>query len=585
MTVVCAAIDSMTKPEKEPPVFRGILPVGRSQVPADIFAGITMAALAIPEVMGYTKIAGMPVITGLYTMLIPMILFAFLGSSRHLVVAADSATAAILFAGLTGMAAPGSAQWAGYAGLLALMCAALLLLARIVRLGFLADFLSRTVLVGFLTGVGVQVALGEISGMLGLAGGGHGPIGKIISDVRQIANINSYDLAVSVAVLLIIVAAGRMSRKIPGALITVVCSIVISSMFRLSEHGVHVLGSIPGGLPAIALPGVHWDWGLVERLQPTAFAMFVVIVAQSAATSRWYASRHNERFVENSDLLGLSLANIGAGLSGAFVVNGSPTKTQMVESAGGLSQLSQVTAGLIVLMVLLFLTGPLSYMPSAVLSAVVFLIGIEMIDVSGMRRIFFERPWEFWVALITSLIVIFVGVGQGIVVAMFLSLVAHTRHGYRPKNAVIKADEKGNLRPLPVYAWEQLEPGLMVYRFTHAMYYANTDQLYREVTGLVKGAMPELRWFCIDSGAVDDVDFSAAVTLRSIALFMKERGVRLVMAEVSDHVRTELDRSQVSQLIGAASYYVSLTDVLSAYRKEAAREKGGPASKEVKPSR
>jgi SulP family sulfate permease len=565
----------MRKSEAESPIFQGILPIRRSQVSADIAAGITMAALAIPEVMGYTKIAGTPVITGLYTMLIPMFLFAFFGSSRHLVVAADSATAAILFAGLSAMAAPGSAEWMGYAGVLALMSAALLLLARVVRLGFLADFLSRTVLVGFLTGVGVQVALGEISGMLGLAGGGHGPIGKIMNDVQQIGNINSFDLAVSIAVLLIIVVTNRLSRKIPGALIAVACSIVVSSMFHLQEH-VQVLGSIPGGLPGIALPKVHWEWSLIERLLPTAFAMFVVIVAQSAATSRAYASRHNESFTENGDLLGLSLANIGAALSGTFVVNGSPTKTQMVESAGGLSQLSQVMASLIVLVVLLFLTSPLSSMPNAVLSSVVFLIGIEMIDVKGMRRIFFERPWEFWVALITSVIVILIGVGQGIVVAMFLSLVAHTRHGYRPRNAVIRADEKGNLRPAPVSAREQLAPGLMVYRFTHAMYYANTEQLSREVLGLVEGALPGLRWFCIDAGAVDDVDFSAAVTLRSVALFLKGRGVRLVLAEVSDHVRAELDRSQVSQLIGATSYYASLADVVSAYRKESVQEQGRP---------
>jgi SulP family sulfate permease len=567
----------MSRSETQSPILQGILPLRRSQIPADVTAGITMAALAIPEVMGYTKIAGTPVITGLYTMLIPLFLFAFFGSSRHLVVAADSATAAILFAGLSAMAAPGSAEWIGYAGVLALMSAALLLVARIVRVGFLADFLSRTVLVGFLTGVGVQVALGEISGMLGLPGGGHGPIGKIVSDIRQIGNINFYDLAVSLAVFLIIATTNRLSRKIPGALIAVVCSIAVSSLFHLQEH-VHVLGPIPGGLPRIALPAVHWEWGLMERLMPTAFAMFVVIVAQSAATSRAYALRHNERFIENGDLIGLSLANIGAGLSGSFIVNGSPTKTQMVDSAGGLSQISQATAGLIVLMVLLFLTSPLSAMPAAVLSAVVFLIGVEMIDVKGMRRIFYERPWEFWVALITSLIVIFIGVGQGIVAAMFLSLVAHTRHGYRPRNALIKADEKGNLRPLPVSSRQQLAPGLMVYRFTHSMYYANTEQLSREILGLVKGALPGLRWFCIDAGAVDDVDYSAAATLRSIALSLQERGVRLVLAEVSDHVRAELDRSQVSQLIGAASYHGSLSDVLNAYLKAVRRgqEKPGP---------
>ena len=566
--------DSSTRSETGFPILQGILPVKRSQVSADIIAGITLAALAIPEVMGYAKIAGAPVITGLYTMLIPMFLFALFGSSRHLVVGADSATAAILFAGLSTMAAPASAQWMAYAGVLAFMSAGLVLMARVIRIGFLADFLSRTVLVGFLTGVGVQVAFGEIPGMLGFTAHGHGPVETIINTFRQINQASFYDLAVSGAVLLTIIVTSKISKKIPGALITVIGSIAVSSMFHLRQHGVHVLGVIPSGLPAIAFPDIRLKWDLIERLLPIAFSMFVVILAQSAATSRAYAARHNERFSQNIDLLGLSLANIGAGLSGTFTVNGSPTKTQMVETAGGLSQLSQITTSFFVFLVLLFLTAPLSYMPSAVLSTVVFLIGIELIDIRGMRRIFFERPWEFWVALITTLAVILAGVGQGIITAMFLSIVAHTRHGYRPKNAVIKADEKERFRPVPVSSPEQLAPGLMVYRFTHSLYYANTEQLSREVMELAGGARPKLHWFCIAAGAIDDVDFSAAETLRSIANELKDRGIRLVMSDVSEHVREELDRSLLTELIGKESYYVTLTDVLRAYRPKKAPKWG-----------
>ena len=563
----------MKKSRAELPLFQGILPVKRSQVPADIAAGITLAALAIPEVMGYAKIAGAPVIAGFYTMLVPMLLFAIFGSSRHLVVGADSATAAILFAGLSTMATPASAQWMAYAGALAFMSAGLLLMARVIRIGFLADFLSRTVLVGFLTGVGVQVAMGEVPGMLGLQAHGRGLAGMLANAVRQINHASVYDLAVAVLALLTIVVTGKISKKIPGALIAVIGSIAVSSMFHLSRHGVHVLGVVPGGLPSIAFPQIHWKWALIEKLLPTAFSMSVVILAQSAATSRAYAARHNERLSQNVDLVGLGLANIGAGLSGAFIVNGSPTKTQMVEMAGGMSQLSQITASGIVFMALLFLTAPLSYMPGAVLSTVVFLIGLELIDIRGMRGILFERPWEFGVAIITAATVIFAGVGQGIVAAMFLSIVAHTRHGYRPKNAVLKMDENKRFKPVPVSSREQLSPGLMVYRFTHSMYYANTEQLSREVRDLAEGARPGLHWFCIDAGAIDDVDFSAAEELRLIAADLKGRGIRLVLAGVSEHVREELDRSRLTLLIGKDSYYITVLDVLKAFQPEAGMEK------------
>ena len=320
-------------------ILQGVLPITTAQIPAEILAGITLAAIAVPEVMGYTKIAGTPLITGLYTMLIPTALFALFGSSRHLVVGADSATAAILASAMVGIAAIGSEQYMALAGVLALMAAGFLILARLMRLGFLADFLSRTVLIGFLTGVGVQVALGEIAGMLGLKGGGHGALGKFWNDLQQLGQVNRYELTVALSVLVIIVGLKMVSKKIPGALIAAIGAVVVTWAFGLDKQ-VHIVGAVPSGLPHLGLPKVDWNWTVMATLLPTAFAMFVVILAQSAATSRAFATRYDENFSENTDLVGLALANIGAGLSGTFVVNGSPTKTQIVDDAGGRSQLS-----------------------------------------------------------------------------------------------------------------------------------------------------------------------------------------------------------------------------------------------------
>ena len=548
------------------PILQGLLPIKGAQIPAELIAGLTLAALAIPEVMGYTKIAGTPVIFGLYTILIPAALFALFGSSRHLVVGADSATAAILAAGLVGLAATGSDEYVALCAVLAFMAAGFLILARIIGLGFLADFLSRTVLVGFLTGVGIQVALGEVSGMLGLKGGGHGTLQKIWNDIQQIEQVNFYALAVAVSVLVIIVGSKKLSKKIPGALIAVIGAIGVSWALGLKEH-VHVLGAVPSGLPHIGLPDVKWSWDLIGKLVPTAFAMFVVILAQSAATSRAYAARYNERFSEDTDLVGLGLANIGAGLSGTFVVNGSPTKTQMVDSAGGRTQLSLIVTAIIVLLVLLFLTGPLAYMPDAVLSAVVFLIGVDLIDIKGMQSIYAQRRSEFWVALITALMVVFVGVEQGIILAIVLSLIDHTRRGYRPKNVVLVPSESGVLRAQPVATHAQALPGLLIYRFTHSMYYANSEQLSEEISALVNNAEPPIRWFCLDASAVDDVDYSAAETLRSIFSTMKEKGVRLVVAQVLDDVREE-SRYKLRQLYGEDAFYDTLDDVVKDYQKQ-----------------
>ena len=549
------------------PILQGILPIDRSRVPADILAGMTLAALAIPEVMGYTKISGTPVITGLYTILIPMALFAIFGSSRHLVVGADSATAAILAASLAGLAVSGSAEYVSLCGGLALMAAGMLIIARLIRLGFLADFLSRTVLIGFLTGVGVQVASGEIRGMLGLPRGGHGTLGRLVHDFQNLQHLNWATLTMAVAVLVVILVSRKISRKIPGSLMAVSGGIIATWAFSLKTQGITILGPVPSGIPAVGLPHVDLSFSLLMNLLPTAFSIFVVILAQSAATSQAYAARYEEPFSENVDLVGLSLANIGAGLTGTFVVNGSPTKTQMVDSAGGHSQLAQITTSVLVLLVLLFLTGPLEFMPDAVLATVVFLIGLDLVDMSGMRQIFLERPAEFWVALITALIVVFVGVKEGIVLAMFLSLVSHTRHGYRPQNTLMAPARHEGWKVQPVTTQVQFLPGLMGYRFTHSMYYANSQLLAKEVTRLTREAKPPLVWFCIVADAVDDIDYTAAATLRSLHGFLKKHGIRLVFSDVSDHVYAQLQRSGIIDLLGRDAFYATGVAVVRAYKE------------------
>jgi len=547
-------------------IMRGVLPLSRSQIPSEILAGLTLGAIAIPEVMGYTKIAGTPVITGLYTILIPTALFAVFGSSRHLVVGADSATAAILAAALVGMAAIGSSEYVGLACALAFMAAGFLILARLFRLGFMADFLSRTVMIGFLTGVGVQVAAGQLAGMMGIRGHGHALAQKIWDDVEQIGHVNFYAITTAVIVLAVIVGLKKFSKKIPAPLIAVIGAIIVSWAIGLGAH-MEVIGPVPGGLPHLGLPHVAWSWGLIQDLVPTAFAIFIVILTQSAATSRAYAARYNEAFCENVDLVGLALANIGAALSGAFVVNGSPTKTQIVDSAGGRTQFSLLVTAATVLLVLLFATAPLAYLPEAVLSAIVFLIGVDLIDLRGMRRVYVQRRSEFWIAAITAVTVAFVGVEQGILLAMVLSLVEHTRHGYHPKNALLVWKESGEWQIHPVASRIQALPGLLVYRFTHSMYYANSQQLSDEMTSLLDGAERPIRWFCIEASAVDDVDYTAADVLRSIFASPKAEGVRFVIAGLSSDVDAESRRGLID-LIGPNGFYESSVDVVRDYRRQ-----------------
>ena len=525
------------------PVLKGLLPVERSRLPADALAGLTLAALGVPEVLGYAKIAGMPLVTGLYTMLLPMAAFAVLGSSRHLVVAADSATAAILAAALTGLAAVGSPEYVRLAGLAALLTAGMLLAARLARLAFLANFLSRTVLVGFLTGVGIQVAAGQLPDMLGVSAKGQSTLPKLLNTVRALPHVHWADVAVSAGVIAIVLAARLIARRIPGPLIAVIVAIAVSQAADLARHGVAVIGSVPRGLPSLVLPALGWH--AAGALTGAAVSMFVVILAQSAATSRAYAAKYEEEFSEATDLTGLAAANAAAAFTGTFVVNGSPTKAQIVDSAGGRSQLSPLTAAAVVLVVLVALTGPLAYLPVAALAAVVFLIAIELIDIAGMRRILATRRHEFAVALLTTIAVVALGVEYGIILAIVASIVDHLRHSYSPLNSVLVKSVQGHWRPVPVEPGARTVEGLVVYRFGTSLYYANAAKLAEDITALV-GHGPPLRWLVLDCAAIGDVDYTASAVLTKAAEHLHQRHIRLVISSVLAPVRQQLDRYGIS---------------------------------------
>jgi sulfate permease, SulP family len=544
------------------PVLGGLLPVRRSEVAADVLAGITLAAVSIPVSLGYAKIAGMPVVTGLYTLLLPMAVFAVFGSSRHLVVGADSATAAILGAALAGLAAVGSPQYVRLAGLAALLAGGLLLLARLARLGFLANFLSRTVLIGFLTGVGIRVAAGQLPDMLGVTVTGKSTPAELLEVVRALPQVHGADAAVAAGVIAVVLAARVIDRRIPGLLIAVIAAIIVSRAAGLAGRGVAVLGPVPRGLPHLGLPALgRHD---AAALLGTAVSLFVVILAQSAATSRAYAGKYEEAFSQDTDLVGLGAANVAAAFSGSFVVNGSPTQTQVADSAGGRSQLAQLTTSAVVLIVLLLLTGPLAYLPIAALAAIVFLIAAGLIDVAGMRRILACRRHEFAIALLTTAAVVMLGVEEGIVLAVVASVIDHVRHTYHPFNSVLVKSPAGHWQAAPVRPGARTEPGLVIYRFGTSLYYANASRLTDDVTALAAQGSP-LRWMVIDFAAIGDVDYTAAAVLTRVIEHLRKRHIRLAVSSVLGPVREQLDRYGISAALGPGAYYDTPGEALQAF--------------------
>ncbi len=546
-------------------LFPSLRPFKPAAALRDALAGFTLAAMNIPQALGYTKIAGMPVVTGLYTLLLPLMGFAAFGSSRYLVVSADSATAAIFASGVSGMAPAAGARYVALAGGVALLTAAFLLLARLLKLGFIADFLSQTVLDGFLTGVGFQVGIAVLGEMLGMEISASRTLLQLAQVFRRLPEVHSPTLAVSAVVVGALLLFRRFAPRMPGSFIAVAGAIAASALWNFSGRGITVIGPVAGGLPHLGFPAVSWrDLTPLTRI---AASCCIMIITQSAATARVYAARHRQQLDANADLAGLSAANAMAGLSGAFVVNGSPTQTAMVESAGAQSQVAQLATAAMVALVLLFLTRPLEYLPRCVLGALVFMIAIRLIKLRTLLAIRRESPGEFALALTTAGVVVAAGVEQGILLAMILSLFRIVRHSYHPHTGVLVPNQDGTWNLNPVAPGMVTETGLVMYRFGATLFYANANRFAEEVTCLVGQPPSQVRWLIVDAEAITHLDYSAARVVQELQQNLSSGGTQLGFARIPWDLRADLARHHVTESINPSLIFNRLHDALAAFAK------------------
>jgi len=551
------------------PVFAGLLPLKPRQALMDALAGVTLASMNVPQVLGYTRIALTPVVTGLYTALLPVVAFAAFGSSRRLVVAADSATAAIFSSALSRLAEPASERYMALAGLVALMTAGLLAIARILKLGFLADFLSRTALVGFLAGVGVQVATAMLGEMTGVTVASRRTLAQLWQVLDGLPTLKAPVLALSVLVAASILLGRWFAPRFPVSLIVVAGAIAASAWLDLAGKGFSVVGPVPGGLPSLRFPDVSLSDAVA--VLPVSLACFVMIMAQSAATARAFAIRHSERVDENADILGLAAANAAAAATGAFVVNGSPTQTGMADAVGANSQAAQLAFAAVVLIVLLFLTGPLQYLPRCVLASVVFTIAVGMVDVERLRAILAESRGEFMLAALSAAVVVAVGVEQGIMFAVAYSLVRHVRHSYRAHSMLLAPDAQGRWIPRSAAPGVETAPGLIVYRYGADLFYANADHFADQLRELVAKAPHPVRWVIVDAEPIIHIDLSAGESLRSLLAELSRNGVNVAFGRVNPYLEADMRRHHVLEAVGEGRIFPTLHEALDLVRRDGVR--------------
>jgi len=395
------------------------------------------------------------------------------------------------------------------------------------------------------------------------------PMVQLWEVLRGLPGAHLPTVAVAASVLGFALVLRRFAPKLPAALVAVVAAIAASAVLNFEGHGIATIGPVVGGLPHLGLIFLlsvrEMSWKEVETLVTVSVSCAVMILTQSAATSRIYAAKHYQEVNENIDLFGLSAANAAAAMTGSFVVNGSPTQTAMMEDAGGHSQVAQVTTALVVGLVLLFLTGPLQYLPTCVLGVLVFLVALRLIDLRALRDIRSESPQEYALAVMTAAVVALVGVEQGIVLAMVVSLLRVVQHSYHPHSGVLIADGSGAWKLVPVAPNVVTEPGLVLYRFGAALFYANAGRFLEEASCVIRPMPSAVRWLVVDAEAMTHVDYTAARVVLQLKRNLTEAGVELAFARLPWDMRADFDRHHLTEAIGQSRIFNRLHDAIAAF--------------------
>ena len=561
-----AITQSATRRVRVPGLLQAVRGVPAAHLMREILAGVTLAALMIPLNIGYAQVAGLPPIVGLYAAILPGIIFALFSHTRHLVASPDAAVAAMIVVLLSPLAASTDPHYVQLAFAQALLCGLIFVAFWFFKLGFLANFLSHAVLVGFITGLGLEVMLSQIRKILGVSVEAEGFFRVIWATVLAVPVANLWSVAIGVGTIAVTRLLKRYAPQLPGALIALAAATFAVAGLGLEQRGVSVLGVVPSGLPSFALPQVTWRDYLA--LFPGALALCAVTLAEAPLIARRYAEKYGEQLDADQDLFAFGLSNVAASLSGGFSVGSSASRTAAMDSVGARSQIPSLVAGVVVALILLFFTDLLTLLPNAALAGIVANAVVNLIEVGKLRELFFVRRSEFWVAGVAVLSVLTLGALQGVIIAFLLSLIDLVWRASRPFTSVLVElpGEQGFDTPegAPV---AMTRPGLIIYRFGAPLYFANTGRFHDDVTALVGHAAAPARWLVLDAEAISDIDTSGAKALAQMVGALRTRGVTLVISRAALPVVALLEQYGLLEEIGAERLFTTNRAAVAAFER------------------
>jgi high affinity sulfate transporter 1 len=536
---------------------------------ADLGAGLSVAAVALPTAIAYAQLAGFPPVVGLYASILPLVAYAVFGTSRQLIVNPDAATCAMVAAIVAPLAGGNADLYVTLAVALAGLTGVACIAAGMFRLGFLADFLGRPVLVGFLNGIAISIVLGQIGKLFGFPIESGRIIPRLVEFASRLPETHLPTLAVGVATFLVLRMVRRFFPKLPAPLFALLVAVALVEGLRLDRHGVMIIGAVPAGLP-----GLHWTRVPPEYIGPLlegAVGLALVSFTSGMVTARSFAARNGYDIDVDREFIALGACNLAAGLSQGFAVTGADSRTAVSDFMGGKSQVTGLIAATTMMLVLLFFTGPLRYLPVCGLGAVLISAALGLFDWRAMVRLYRIREGELTVCVAAMLGVVTLGALEGILVSVALAMLVLLIRSSRPADSVLgRVEGVPGFHNVARHEGATTIPGLVLYRFNASVIFYNAAYFKRRVLAVVAGS-PGVRWLVVDGAPIVHLDSTGADTIAALADELAARGIRLVFGDAHARVRRMLERSGALEHLGPDSVLPTLRSVVEAYQRDDAR--------------
>lgn len=563
---MAATVETNEKPgffKRYVPIFAWLPEYEKGWLTPDFIAGLSVWALMVPQALGYAAIAGVPVQYGLYAAMAGLILYAIFGTSRQMITGPSSTTAAVVGATVLSVAAAGSDEAIQIAAAVTVVAGIIYFLLGVLRMGWLSNFLAASVLTGFITGLAIDIAVGQLENVFGYETSGDNTWQELWSWLTNLSETSMITLLIGVGAFIIIYALKHFAPKVPGALVALVYGILVVVLFNVDEMGVVIVGTVPTGLPSLTLPSISLD--NLSIIMTGAIGVVLVGFSESLAAARLYAGKYHYDIDANQEMVAQGFANMGSGLLQGFAVNGSLSKSAANDSAGAKTEMASLIQGGIVILTLLFLAALFQYVPWAVLGAIIIVAVVGLVEVEELKRLYTLNRNEFWLAVAAALGVLTFGTLQGILLGAGLSLLLLIARASKPPIPLLGRVEDDSLRfhNLAEHPEAKANPGIAIIRFEGPLFFANASALQDRIRGLTIGTEPATTSVIIDMEATTYVDLEGADMLQQINQDLNGQGITLYLARIHTSALNFLAKSGFVDSIGSDHLFDDVSDAVS----------------------